>query len=205
MLNIIKKDFILQKRYTPLYLLTLILFLWVGWGLEYVIGLMSIMFLVNSHYYDEKDNSNILINSLPYTRKEIVSSKYIVTLLFTVIITPFCIVGSYFINDGMVFQFSLKSLVLSYIVVLIFAALYLPFFYKFKAQYLFFVFIAVSFGIMLLLKNIPYILNKYANDFFIFLTGISDLGIYGTLVVIAVSFYGLSWMLSINIYKNKAY
>ncbi|MGE8207042.1 ABC-2 transporter permease [Heyndrickxia sp. NPDC080065] len=148
---------------------------------------------------------NVLGWVLPYTRKEIVSSKYIETLLITIAVTPFCLVGNYFIVDSMKFQFSLKNLVITFGVVMMVAAFYLPFFYKFKAQYLLFVSILLSTGIMFLMRNIPYILNKYDNDFFVFLKGISELQLYGILAVIAVSFYGLSWMLSIRIYKNKAF
>jgi ABC-2 type transport system permease protein len=38
------------------------------------------------HIMDEKTSIHILLNSLPYTRKEIVSSKYIGACVFTFVI-----------------------------------------------------------------------------------------------------------------------
>ncbi|MCU5170188.1 ABC-2 transporter permease, partial [Bacillus paranthracis] len=50
----------------------------------------------------------------------------------------------------------------------------------------------------------PYLLNKYANGVLTFLKEISDLKIFLLFAVIAVGCYGVSWILSIRIYQNKA-
>ncbi|KXI92957.1 hypothetical protein ACS47_04415 [Bacillus cereus] len=55
-----------------------------------------------------------------------------------------------------------------------------------------------------LIKNTPYLLNKYANGVLTFLKEISDLKIFLLFAVIAVGCYGVSWILSIRIYQNKA-
>ncbi len=82
MLNLIKKDLILQKTFLPAYLLFLVTYLWAGMDVAYVIIICSAVFVINTYQSDDKDNANILVNSLPYTRKEIISSKYVGTLLF---------------------------------------------------------------------------------------------------------------------------
>ncbi|WP_338752676.1 ABC-2 transporter permease [Bacillus sp. FJAT-52991] len=205
MLNLIKKDLILQKTFLPFYLLFLVSYLWAGMDVAYVIFICSAVFVINSHQYDDKDNANILLNSLPYTRKEIISSKYIGTLLFTIVIIPFCLIGEYFIVDGMKFQFSLESLMLGFLAVMLIAAFYIPFLVKFKAQKLVPVFVFLSIGIIFLIKNTPYLLNKYAIDVVTFFKETSDLKLFSILAVIAVSCYGLSWILSIRIYKNRAF
>ncbi len=80
----------------------------------YVIIICSAVFVINTYQSDDKDNANILVNSLPYTRKEIISSKYVGTLLFTIVIIPFCLVGKYFILDSMEFQLSIESYILGF-------------------------------------------------------------------------------------------
>lgn len=204
MLNLIKKDLILQKTTLPAYLLFLISYLWVGMDVAYVIIICSAVFVIVSHQSDAKDNANILINSLPYSRKEIISSKYIGTLLFTLVIMPFCLVGKYFITDGMKFQIPLESFVLSFLAVMLIAAFYIPFFVAFKVQTLVPIFIFLSIGVVFLLRKTPYLFNKYAKDVVTFLNETSDLKLFLILTAIAVGCYAVSWVLSIRIYQNKA-
>ncbi|MFC9449784.1 ABC-2 transporter permease [Bacillus cereus] len=204
MLNLIKKDLILQKTFLPAYLLFLVTYLWAGMDVAYVIIICSAVFVINTYQSDDKDNANILVNSLPYTRKEIISSKYVGTLLFTIVIIPFCLVGKYFILDSMEFQLSLESYILGFLAVMLITAFYIPFFVAFKVKILVPVFIFLSIGVIYLMRNTPYLLNKYANGVLTFLKEISDLKIFLLFAVIAVGCYGVSWILSIRIYQNKA-
>jgi len=59
--------------------------------------------------YDEKDNANILLNSLPYTRKEIVSSRYVGVLIFTSLFIMLTYGGSFLLN-GKETPFSWKAI-----------------------------------------------------------------------------------------------
>ena len=204
MLNLIKKDLILQKTFLPAYLLFLVTYLWAGMDVAYVIIICSAVFVINTYQSDDKDNANILVNSLPYTRKEIISSKYVGTLLFTIVIIPFCLVGKYFILDSMEFQLSIESYILGFLAVMLITAFYIPFLVAFKVKTLVPVFIFLSIGVIYLMRNTPYLLNKYANGVLTFLKEISDLKLFLLFAVIAVGCYGVSWILSIRIYQNKA-
>ncbi|WP_448163949.1 ABC-2 transporter permease [Bacillus thuringiensis] len=204
MLNLIKKDLILQKTFLPAYLLFLVTYLWAGMDVAYVIIICSAVFVINTYQSDDKDNANILVNSLPYTRKEIISSKYVGTLFFTIVIIPFCLVGKYFILDSMEFQLSLESYILGFLAVMLITAFYIPFFVVFKVKTLVPVFIFLSIGVIYLMRNTPYLLNKYANGVLTFLKEISNLKLFLIFAVIAVGCYGVSWILSIRIYQNKA-
>ncbi|CKG30938.1 Uncharacterised protein [Streptococcus pneumoniae] len=75
---------------------------------------------------------------------------------------------------------------------------------KSKVKTLVPVFIFLSIGVIYLMKNTPYLLNKYANGVLTFLKEISDLKLFLLFAVIAVGCYGVSWILSIRIYQNKA-
>lgn len=48
--------------------------------------LMASMYIpLNGYIYDEQVESNILLNSLPYTRKEIVAAKYIGAIAYMIV------------------------------------------------------------------------------------------------------------------------
>ena len=55
--------------------------------------IFCIVIIMNAFSMDEKTSINLLLNSLPYTRKEIVSSKYIGAIYFN------CYVVTIFIGN----------------------------------------------------------------------------------------------------------
>ncbi len=72
MLNLILKDILIQKNILIIYIATIILYLMVNVPSVYIVFIYSIVFVLSAFSNDEKDNANILLNSLPYTRREIV-------------------------------------------------------------------------------------------------------------------------------------
>lgn len=128
----------------------------------YVIIICSAVFVINTYQSDDKDNANILVNSLPYTRKEIISSKY---------------VELYFYNSNHPILFSWKIFHFRQHGISTFhRKLYTrllgshadnsilhPIFVAFKVKTLVPVFIFLSIGVIYLMRNTPYLLNKYAN------------------------------------------
>ena len=204
MLNLIKKDFILQKNLLVVYLIVLALFLSSDFNFSFVIAMVSSLILFNSQYYDEKDKAHILINSLPYTRKEIVSSKYIGGLIFTLCLIPIGYVGTLFLGDT-VLSSPVRSILMGFLIVMIFSSIFLPFFYKFTQQYLliaFSVLLALSFFIY---SKLSQFFEKHFGEFIAFYESINDGLLLGSIAVIAISCYAISWMLSIRIYQRKAF
>ena len=204
MLNLIKKDFILQKNLMFVYLIVLALFLSSDFNFSFVIALVSTLILFNSQYYDEKEKAHILINSLPYTRKEIVSSKYIGGLLFTLCLIPIGYVGTFFLGDT-VLSSPVRSIIMGFLIVMVVSSFFLPFFYKFTQQYL-----LIAFSILLALSFFLYsklsqFIAKHFGEFIAFYEGINDGVLLGSIAAIAISCYALSWMLSIKIYQKKAF
>lgn len=99
MLNLIWKDLLIQKRQIPLYVAIIAFCFWIGdVPLWWVAFITSISFIMNAFYYDEKDNINILLNSLPYTRRQIVISKYIGAIVFTALFIGVIMAGDFIIN-----------------------------------------------------------------------------------------------------------
>ena len=204
MLNLIKKDIFLQKKLFVLYAGLILFYIWSDFSPVLTITLTSSMFVLHSHYYDEKDRANVLLNALPYTRKEIISSKYIGALTFTLMLIPTVIIG-HFIIDGSFIQLSVKDIVLSLLSVMLFTAFYLPFFYKFTQQYLLIAFSAVfSMLVIIAPRAAEYIVNHFG-EIIETITSFSSLQFYGLLSVVVLICYGLSWLLSVKIYQRKAF
>ena len=204
MFKLIKKDFILQKKMLAVYLVILAFCLYSDYNLVFIVMIVSSLFVMNSHYYDEKDNAHILLNSLPYTRKEIVSSKYIGAILFSLIVIPLSIAGQLIIDNAML-QEPLKIIILSLLLVLFFTAFYLPFFYKFTQQYLLVGFTFIFILLIFLVNKLPLFLSEHFAGTVKFVSELNDVTLLSSLSLIAVVCYLVSWMLSVHIYQKKAF
>lgn len=204
MINLILKDVLIQKKLILFYIATIILYLWAGVPSLLFLGfLYSVIFILNAFAYDEKDNANILLNSLPYTRKEIVSSKYIGSLIFTTIFIFIIYVGDFLINGkGDLFIWKEMLLIIGLVMVVI--SLMFPFSYKFKTQYLL-IALSVLFGIYMLsislLVPINDILRELARKF---LT-LQETQMYFVASMMVIILFIGSWLLSIRIYERKAF
>lgn len=204
MFNLIKKDFILQKKMLSVYLVILAFCLYSDYNLVFVIMIVSSLFVMNSHYYDEKENAHILLNSLPYTRREIVSSKYLGAILFSLIVIPLGIAGQV-IMDNKMLQEPLKIIVLSLLLVLFFTSFYLPFFYKFTQQYLLIGFTFIFILLVFLVNKLPILLSDHFAGAVEFVSELNDATLLSSLSLIAVVCYLVSWLLSVRIYQKKAF
>ena len=94
MLNLIRKDIVLQKGTLLILLPVLFLYLLVGKSDIWVGVIFCIAIIMQSFALDEKSSTNLFLNSLPYTRKEIVSSKYIAAIAFTLLVVLTIVVGN---------------------------------------------------------------------------------------------------------------
>ena len=204
MLNLIKKDVLLQKHLVVVYIGLIGLYLYIDMPLAITIVLTSALFVLHSHYYDEKDKSNLLLNSLPYSRKEIVSSKYLEAII---VIVPVSIIGyaAYFIFNRADFEFSFTTLLGSLIGTMLFTACYLPFFYRFQQQH-FLMIASVLVGLMVaLMPAIIRTVNKYFSTQIETIRNWDELQMYSILGIVSIVLYVLSWRLTIRIYNKRAF
>jgi len=204
MINLILKDVLIQKKIILFYIATIIIYLLAGVPSLIPLGfLYSVIFILNAFAYDEKDNANMLLNSLPYTRKEIVSSKYIGSLIFTTIFVFMIYAGDFFINgNGGLFIWKEMLFIIGLVMVAI--SFMFPISYKFKTQYLL-IALGVLLGIYMftisLLVPINDILREIARKF---LT-LQETQMYSIAIITTVILYIGSWLLSIRIYEKKVF
>ncbi|HGE5782747.1 TPA: ABC-2 transporter permease [Bacillus pseudomycoides] len=139
MYNLILKDFRLQKLIILLYLIIICFFIMTFGSFYLMVVLPVSSYVINLHYYDAKNNSHKFINNLPYSRKSIIMSKYIGTMIFMLIVVSFslsiqAIIQFVFPTYGQIA--TPQEIVISILTAMLFTSLYLPFFYRFTNKYL---------------------------------------------------------------------
>lgn len=204
MLNLILKDILIQKNTLIIYIATILLYLLVNVSPVFIVFVYSVVFTLNAFSSDEKDNANILLNSLPYTRKEIVSSKYIGAIIFTGLFICYTYLANYLLN-GTVVLILWKEILLNMGLVMIAISFILPLSYKFKTKYLTIISIALV-GMYLVVINyfVPNFNERLRNLVQNFMT-VQELQLYLIATIIIIFLFISSWLLSIRIYKRKAF
>ncbi|KGR76306.1 ABC-2 transporter permease [Ureibacillus sinduriensis] len=200
MLNLIRKEIVLQKKTLMIMLPLLFVFLFEGISSIWIGVIFCIPLIMQSFSIEERSSIQLLLNSLPYTRKEIVSSKYLGAFVFTFFILTTISIGNLIIY-GEITQW--KQLLFIFCSVALFISFAFPFSYQFKSQY-----IMTAFAILFVLYLI--VINKFISNLNdrlregvrIVLSYDNTLLYAGVLLtVVVLSFF--SWMLSIRIYSRK--
>ncbi|MFE3574492.1 ABC-2 transporter permease [Lysinibacillus sp. NPDC059133] len=204
MFNLIFKDILIQKKVILFYIATIIIYLLVDVSPIPIVVLNSLTFINMALSYDEKDNANILLNSLPYTRKEIVSSRYVGVLIFTSLFIIITYGGSFLLN-GKETSFSWKAILQIMGLVMVAISFMLPVFYKFKRQYLVFAAGALIGIYLVTSKFLVPDLNKILRELTRKFLTLQETQMYLIAIPTIVILYIGSWLLSIRIYERKAF
>ena len=85
MFNLIRRDVILQKKQLLFFIPVILVFIIAGAPPILTFLVASIFIPFNTYAYDEKVETNILLNSLPYTRKEIIASRYLGAIVYMIL------------------------------------------------------------------------------------------------------------------------
>ena len=204
MFSLIRKDFLLQKHILLLYIAILLLFSLFGDASVYVGFIFSLSFIMSACSFDEKDNINILLNSLPYTRKEIVASKYIGALLFTMLFVIVMYVGDFILNGNKA-SFLVKEMLLIIGLVMITTSFLLPFLYKFKMQYLHMAMVALVviylITISFFIRNLHDVVRELTQK----ILTLQEIQLYFFAILLVIVLYIGSWLLTIRIYERKVF
>lgn len=204
MANLICKDILIQKKMIVLYIATIILYLLINVSLVKIGFLYSLAIITMSFSYDEKDNANILLNSLPYTRKQIVSSRYIGSLIYTSLIILITYLGNFLLN-GKETLFLLKDIVIIIGLVMVAISFILPICYKFKTQALM-IASGTLFGIYLVaIKYLFPSLNDTLRELIQKFLTLQETQMYFVAIFTIIILYVGSWLLSIRIYAKKVF
>lgn len=201
MFNLIKRDVILQKRLLLTFIPFILFFIIADSHPALIFLVASIFIPFNGYYYDKQVATNILLNSLPYTRTEIIASRYLGAIIYMTLAIGVTSLVLLISNK----PFTLTDIAIASGLFLVFAALTFPLFYIFNSAHIFTV-VLISF---LLLAGIgPPIVSFLAEhlttptDFIIRLPGSA---LYTGATVIILTLYIVSWGISTIIYRRKAF
>ncbi|UNC91071.1 ABC-2 transporter permease [Candidatus Contubernalis alkaliaceticus] len=222
MIYLILKDILVQKKALLAALAYSFFFLLVlgcqGNPLSigaYIIGALAInyMFVQNSCAADEKNSSDIVLNSLPITRRDVVVSKYLSSILFIIYNIFIINAAGYFLstlNIGQITPMTIQIAAIIFPLAVFFTAFFLPIYFKIGYEksrlYVMFGFL---FSIFLPSYLISYIIENPSAAWVITLQTFYEnspawiMGLMGTAAVFAL--FLLSIFISIRFYLKRAF
>lgn len=201
MINLIKRDAIIQKYQLYIFIPFILFFVYMDTHPVIIFLVASIFIPFNAFAYDEKAETNILLNSLPYTRKEIIAARYLGALVYMLISVGLTAIALFIFNK----PFTIEQMGFGISLFVIFAACSFPLFNILKQGYISLV-LLISFLFLVgivpkwvdkLLPKIPAITS--------FITDLSSSVLYGSVVLLTLIMYIASWMLSTYLYQRKAF
>lgn len=198
MLNLIKKDLIVNKSYMMKVLAGIIFSIFIFYNMDkqnmfvYCTYVAVYIIITTSFTYGEISKEDYILNSLPIKKNQVVWAKYISVILyfaFTLIVIYIIAFIAYILNFRNIIGFpTIKTVIYSLIVILVSTGLQLPIYFKFGynrgriiAMIIYFSIFAVIYG-----NKIRYSISTY-----------ELLGIFSIILFIISAF------LSIKIYKTK--
>lgn len=201
MLNLIRRDAILQKWQLYVFIPFIAFFIIMDINPALIFLLASLFIPFNAFAYDEKAATNILLNSLPYTRREIIAARYLGAIVYMVLAIGITSLALFVSNTSYAFS----DIALSSGLFLIFAAFTFPLFYILKPGFIFYI---VVFSFLLLTGIGPPIVNFLMENLTTitnFISSLSTMMIYTGATVIVIAFYTASWLFTTVIYQKKAF
>ena len=201
MFNLIRRDVIIQKKMLVTFIPFIAFFIFMDSHPALIFLVASIFIPFNAYAYDEKAETNILLNSLPYTRKQIIASRYLGAIVYMMLSIGVTSLALFVANKS----FALTDIAIAVGLFLLFVTFTFPLFYIFKSGYITTV-VMISF---ILLAGIGPAIVIYLAEH---LTAITDFIIslsiktlyIGSTLVILVGFF-ISWGLTSVIYQRKAF
>lgn len=215
MLALILKDIALQKKYIALSLVYVLIFLLAFQNSDVsslTISLIIVAYtLVNtSAAMEDKSKADILLNSLPISRRKLVLEKYLNVLVYMVIASIYYLIVTTVINilnlPINISPIKLNTLLFSIFSVILMINIYFPVLFKYgylKSRIVSFImFFGIIFSSSSLFKYIENNINIKFNTIFESLSESYIMALFIGLTLIITFF---SYMLSVKIYTNREF
>lgn len=206
MYNLIVKDLILMKKMLLMLFGFAIFFSLLGNPPTFSMCLIGLFLITGTGHFEDRNQSHIMLNSLPLSRKQIISSKYvgaIVSALFAILLT----VSIQFIFDLFIPQplADLRELLVGMMVILMMAAFYYPILYKFGVKFVRMIVFSIFFFVIILGKITLYVFNAQVETIKQFFFQFTADQLVLTFLFATVVIFMISWVLSIKIYEAKEF
>ncbi|MEH6942988.1 ABC-2 transporter permease [Bacillus sp. JJ722] len=201
MFNLIRRDVILQKRQLLIFIPFILFFIFMGVHPALTFLIASIFIPFNTYAYDEKVETNMLLNSLPYTRTEIIASRYLGAIVYMVLAIGVTSLALFAFNK----PFTMTDIAIGSALFLLFAAFTFPLFYILKPGHISTIVMISFLTLAFIGPKIVLFLAEHLTTITDFIVNLSVPVLYtgATLVVLAV--YVISWGATTVIYQRKAF
>lgn len=201
MFNLIRRDVILQKWQLIFFIPFILVFIIMDSHPALIFLVTSIFIPFNTYAYDEKAETNILLNSLPYTRKEIIASRYLGAIVYMVIAIVITSLALFLFNK----PFTITDIAIGNGLFLLFSALTFPLFHIFKPGYIS-TFVLIGFLVSAAIgPSIVIYLSERWTTITNFIMNLSTPVLYIGATLIVIVFYSISWIFTTFIYQRKAF
>ncbi|NRG46193.1 ABC-2 transporter permease [Bacillus sp. CRN 9] len=201
MFNLIRRDIILQKRQLFIFIPFILFFIFMDAHPALTFLIASIFIPFNTYAYDEKTETNILLNSLPYTRTEIIASRYLGAIVYMVLAIGVTSLALFAFNK----TFSMNDIAIGSSLFLLFASVTFPLFYILKPGYITMV-VIISF---LVLASVGPAIVLFLADRLTaitdFIVNLSVPTLYTGATIAIIIVYVISWGITTAIYQRKAF
>jgi len=220
MFNLILKDILVQKRnflFGIVYILIMMLsFQQVGSPMFAAsVFAFSYIMVMSACAYDEKNKSDVLLNSLPLNRSTIVIAKYISTFVFAAVSILYYILLSGIIKvlelPLKVYPVSIEDIIGVLFALILVTGIYFPIFFKvgyIKSKIVnFILFFGIFFGVTIFLQEL---INNKDDATFIqtilqFLSRQSDMQIAVEIFALMILLLFISYMFSLYNYRKREF
>lgn len=200
MFNLIRRDAILQKRQLLVFVPFVVFFIVMNSHPALIFLVASIFIPFNAFAYDEKAETNILLNSLPYTRKEIIASRYLGTIVYMALSIGLTSIGLFVFDK----PFTMTDMAIGVGLFLSFVAFTFPLFYIFRGNITMVVMI-IFFISAIMGPHIVSFLAKHLTIITDFIDSLSTPALYTGVAAVIVILYAVSWSVTTIIYQRKAF
>lgn len=221
MYRLLMKDFMLLKK--TLWVITFYSFLAfflfssenIG-DVVYMMGISMISYLLVMYItaFDDRNKSEILINSLPLIRKEVVRSRYISVFIFIITGTVFMYIAGLILRGFHIINLTrglqLMDLTGASVSILLLCSLYLPLFFKMgymKAKLFNFAIFGLFFMVPPLIQGLINNMDKpqWIDELITSLSNISDWNLSLIFIGGMCIIYGLSYIISLQFYQRREF
>lgn len=219
MFSLILKDFLIQKKTLLFSFAYILILIYIFQGIEYVIfpvciGAFTYILMSTACAHDDKNKADIMLNSLPLKRENIVLARYFSIYVFTLVGTvAYWLITNIIVMINLpvdVYPITISGFFGAIYAVTLINSIYFPVYFKvgyIKSRILnLIMFFALFFG----LSNLIEFLKSNQSNPFIYKTmelfnGLSDVKMGLILSAILIAILLISFTLSIVFYRNREF
>lgn len=201
MVNLIKRDLIVQKWQLLFFIPFILVFVIADMPPVLTFLVSSIFIPFNTLTYDERADTDILLNSLPYTRKEIIASRYLGAIVYSALSIGLVSFLLFLFQRS----FTVKDILIGVGMFLLFVAISFPIYFFVKHGNVT-LFLLIGFLVIAWLSGpIVSFIMKHFPEFVNYVISLSEFHMFLLGFVIVVIFYILSWIITAFIYERKVF